>query len=555
MTPALPLAFLPPTILGVVLLAILVGWTLREAARKDSAFKIGWKWWLLAALTVLSFRWPLLWTPHQMNPDESQLIAGAITLRHDPVFWRSVDGGTAGPFDYYPLLPAAWGDGPASYAIARLIGVAAMLGALFFLGETLAVVAGTTIARVALLPAITFQALTTSPDFIHCSTEVMPVLLFSAAGYVAVAGQDARSTARLWLVGLLLGSMPWAKLQATPLAAGLWAAVALHELRAHRPRALFPLLAGGLLPTLGCFALTTFTGETANMLTPYLARNLVYVQNLPDGRLLLQWRNALTDGYLAFWLAGTAVFVTWSLWRMRRAPEKLRLGALVGGGLLALSVWSVIAPSRPSTHHLLLLLPALVWTGGVALAVIASPATPTAPAKNCLLLAAFFLIVCVLPSVAWRWHAGDTFAAFTQTDVRPARRRLTELVRRYSTPDEPLAIWGWRTSLYVEAGRRQATRQAQSEAQIYPNALQGYFLRRYFEDFRAANPAVFADAVGPGNFVFEDRSRAHECFPLLRNWVQARYTLVADLDGTRLYVRDDRLPGAHAFPLPAPRAP
>jgi hypothetical protein len=133
----------------------------------------------------------------------------------------------------------------------------------------------------------------------------------------------------------------------------------------------------------------------------------------------------------------------------------------------------------------------------------------------------------------------------------PARSQLTELVRRFSTRDEPLAVWGWRSSLYVEAGRRQATRQAQTEAQIYPNPLQGYFLKRYFEDFQAANPPVFADAVGPGNFVFEDRARAHECFPQLRDWVQAHYTLVADLDGTRLYVRDDRLTREHALPVRA----
>ena len=121
-------------------------------------------------------------------------------------------------------------------------------------------------------------------------------------------------------------------------------------------------------------------------------------------------------------------------------------------------------------------------------------------------------------------------------------------MRQFSHADESIAVWGWRCSLYVEAGRRQATRQAQTEAQIYENPLQSYFLRRYLEDIQSANPPVFADAVGPGNFAFEDRNRAHESFPPLRAWVAARYTQIAELDGTRLYVRNDRLPGERALP-------
>jgi len=31
-----------------------------------------------AAVTLFCFRWPMLWVQHQLNPDESQLSAGAI---------------------------------------------------------------------------------------------------------------------------------------------------------------------------------------------------------------------------------------------------------------------------------------------------------------------------------------------------------------------------------------------------------------------------------------------------------------------------------------------
>jgi len=558
MTPAASAVLLSP--------AAMIGWTLlllagfrglHAAWVQQPTLSLGWKWWALVAAILLCFRWPLVWVPHQFNPDESQLIAGAITLRHDPVFWRSVDGSTAGPLDYYPLLPAAWGNGLASYAIARLIGLAAVVGTGFFAGEALAIVAGTTVARLAVLPALAFHALTTNPDFTHYSTEVMPVLLLAAAGYAAVGLGAAPSRTRLGMVGLLLGSVPWAKPQAAPLALTLWALVALRELAAKRPRAFIPLVAGSLLPALVCFAGVTLTGETQHMILPFLVRNLGYVREAPlpwDDRIVLQWQNALTDGFLGLWLAGTMAFVVPALLGIRRAPESLRRVTLAAGILLAVSAWSVVAPSRPSTHHLLFLALPLTWMAGAALALVWPPVGATGRSMKGLLIAGLFLACGVLPQVLWRARAGDAFAFFTTAPVRPAHRQLTELVRRFSNPDEPIAIWGWRCSLYVEAGRRQATRQAQSEAQIYANPLQAYFLRRYFEDFQAANPPVFADAVGPGNFAFENRARAHESFAPLRTWVRARYTLVADLDGTRLYVRNDRLAlREHALPaLPRP---
>jgi hypothetical protein len=40
--------------------------------------------------------------------------------------------------------------------------------------------------------------------------------------------------------------------------------------------------------------------------------------------------------------------------------------------------------------------------------------------------------------------------------------------------------------------------------------------------------------------MFQDRANAHEAVPALGDWIAANYTLVADLAGTRLYVRNDR---------------
>src|SRR5882757_8822920 len=102
----------------------------------------GWRDGAVLGLFLLAWRWPFLLVAREFNPDESQLIAGALTLTRDPVFWRSVDGNTAGPFDFYALLPLHWLGLPLDYFTARLTGLLIIWGTLFLCLRTLARIFG-----------------------------------------------------------------------------------------------------------------------------------------------------------------------------------------------------------------------------------------------------------------------------------------------------------------------------------------------------------------------------------------------------------------------------
>lgn len=533
---------LNPAVLGCGLLVLAAAWAGQLSRQSEAPAPVGWKWWALLGGAMLVSRWPLLWVPHQQNPDESQLIAGAITLIHDPIFWRSVDGGTAGPFDFFPLLPAAWGDGTTSYAIARVIAVAVVFATLVFAGETAARWGGAAAARFVVLPAATFYACTTHPDFNHYSTELMPALLLAAAGFVVVRGGPSPSPRTLWLFAFLTGSVLWAKLQAVPLALTLGSIVALREIRQRRFRSLLLLLAGALLPAVLFLAEATITGEIENLLIPYFVQNLAYVQ-APQftwlGVAVAQWDNARLDGYLALWIGGSAVAIAFGLACVRPSAVQGKRGMIGATALLlAAGIFSALGPRRPSAHHLYLIVLPLLW---LTAATVPFAFAHSGWRRRTWLTGTVLLAVGFIPLVAWRLAARDPFVEINASGLSEERRALATLVRTLSTPNEPLAMWGWRCSLYVEAGRRQATRQAHTEAQIYESRLQGYFLQRYLADFEAANAPVFADAVGPGNFAFTSPRFAHEVFPALREIIRARYTLVTALDGTRIYARNDRL--------------
>ena len=543
---ALPVA---TSLVGWVLLLLATAWSLRNDPSGKKSGPGRWAWWALLAGVLVFFRWPLIALPHELYPDESQLLAGALTLRHDPVFWRSVDGGTAGPLDYYALLPAAFFPGVAGYAAARLTAVLLIWGLLVAAGETLALVAGRTVARVAVLPAVACAALTTSPEFVHYSTELVPGLLLALAVFAMVRQSLQSARNNLWAAALLLGAVPFAKLQAVPIAAALGVALVIFEVVAGRPRHAGLLIGVALLPTLLISALVTATGQAEQMVIPYFLQNSLYASTgrQSPGLVLRQFgEQSVTNGYQAFWLAGSAVFLTGAAIFARHVPGPLRRHGLVAAGLLAVTVFCILSPGRPYHHYLnFLTLPVTLLTGvGLALVLEARRRSPhPGPA----LPLGVFLACTLMPLVVLRASPRPDPFEYYNTIVSargPAHRDLVARIKSLSAPGEALGLWGWRSSLYIEAGLYQATRLAHTEALGVGGPWQKFYLRRYYEDMVAAAPPVIVDATGPGNFRFESRADGLEIFPLLHDWVNAHYDCLGEWDGVRLYARRDRRPTA-----------
>jgi hypothetical protein len=554
--PSFPLAlFAPSSVSGWVLLGA-AAWCLRLAGRRENPGASLWFWWLLLGGALLAFRWPLIWLPHELYPDESQMLAGALTLRHDPVFWRSVDGHTAGPLDFYALLPAAFFPGIASYAGARLTATLLVWGMLVAAGETVALIVNRPFIRIVVLPAAVFAAFTTSPEFLHYSTELVPGLLLALAVLLSVRQSLRPSPRNLWAGALLLGATPFAKLQAGPVAAGLGLLLLGLEFASGRSRNLGILVIGALLPALFVAALVTVTGQSENLLVPYLLQNTFYAQNGRQSLGLVvraQGEQILTNGYLALWYAGAVIFCTGAVIFARRVRGRLPHYGLAVVGLLLVTVGCILAPGRPYQHYLnLLIVPLTLLTGvalGLALQARRGDGSTIRPAWPL----GLFLLCGLLPQLVLRFsHRPDPFEYYNTvvTAPGPAHRQLVAAIKNLSRPGEALGVWGWRSSLYVETGLIQATREAHTEFQLAAGPWQKYYLRRYYEDLVASAPPVFADATGPGNFRFNNWAASHEIYPLLRDWVRAHYEYIGVLDGVRLHVRRDRLPAAQQLTLP-----
>ena len=88
----------------------------------------------------------------------------------------------------------------------------------------------------------------------------------------------------------------------------------------------------------------------------------------------------------------------------------------------------------------------------------------------------------------------------------------------------------------------QGTRFGDSIFQLDPGPHADFFRAQYLRDFVNANPPVFVDSVGPRSVTYTDRDRdGHERFEELAAIVRTRYSLVAEIDSARVYVRNDRI--------------
>jgi len=558
MTPAVHAGFFSPATLGWVLLVFAVVWSLRALGRPATAPRFDWKWWLLLGGVLLCFRWPLIWLPYELHVDESLLIAGGMTLRHDPVYWRSVDCGTAGPLDVYPLLAAGFVSPPYGYAVARIMAVLLILGMLGSLGASLALVSSRATARLTVLPLLAFESFTVNPEFIHYSTELMPGFL-AAAGIYAIVRQVIRPAhSNIWFASVLLGAAPFAKPQVGPIVVLLWLFLAFWEIRAGRRSNLSRLLIGGFSPALAILTAVTVAGVRDHMLLSYFMGNFAYVQRIRYSAaeiLGYQLQRSVLNGYLGLWLAGSAVyFVGATAWFRNTTPLLRRLQAAAAVWLVV-ALFCLLAPGRKFDHYMNFITLPVCGLAGVTLAIVLHSAAGCTPSRL-RILAGVFLACALFPQMALRLSPRvDPYAVYNVADRGPSYRELAQAVRAITTPGEALGLWGWRSSLYVETGLGQATRLAANQLLLEPGPWQNYFLRVYLSDIQSAHPPVFADTTGVGNFHYHDRSLGYEIYPELHTWIDAHYTYFGEVDAVRLYVRNDRLAAAKSVWPPDRRKP
>lgn len=545
-----PVAFI---LVGYVWLGI-VGFL---AVRKSRADFWGNPWlFLLLALGWFGFmRLPTVLFNQELNVDESQLLAQALTLKQDPVFWRSVDGTTGGPLDSYALIVPTWLGLPFDYTTARLVAFALLGLNLVFLFLTARRWFGPTPARLALLPPVVLLALTQHGDLLHYSSELVAVMLLGVVYwlYSVSLAQTTPRAGTIFLAGLLAGMVPFGKLQGVPLAAcGCFFIAAGLVTRpgfsgSQKARWMGWLVAGGLAFPFLVIALTAWKGVLGDFVAFYLVANFQYAGNFDlwknTGRLPSFFRKGGNEfqwliGLLP--LLGLLLGAVW-LWRgfRPRSPWQVAVFLVV---LLASGLYAVMRTGSEYVHYLLFLMTPV----GLLLAFCWHELEQAFRSNQAVTwLAGLVSLIAVFPYGFRHFNQYRQGAALNPYPTPVARQvprsEVTKLILTRARPGEKLAVWGWMCKYYVEAQMPQAVNENHTIRCVYPNPMRHRYQERYVADLARSLPPVFVDAVGPNSLWLNDRAtQAHESIAPLKALVAHRYTLLGEVEHTRVYVRNDR---------------
>ncbi len=533
---------------GYVLTVGIIGLNLKK--------KIPLPLYLLGALVVfVLMRLPAVVLNRELNADESQMISHAITLFQDPVYWRSVDGTTIGPLDNYLLVIPRLLGFQLDYTSARVMGLLCGVGSLFFFFVAIKRWFGGSTARITLLIPLIFLAFTQEVDYVHYSSEQVPLLLLSVC-LALLAGLSQRKKkftflakkAPVWQsygLGLVAGMIPFAKLQAVPLAlllviGGIFMTYQYYR-KSQNSKPLLALLAGGLTFPALALGWMLLHGLFQDFIDFYILGNAVYagggtLTGIPSqfGKMVL-----ISPDFTALLCIIAIITVVGIVAGRNSAPQAIPLNSLVvpliilGYGLSA--VYAATKSGNLFVHYLNFCVYPLSLAAALAIRRVKD--------KRIIALAGPVLLVGWFGlQDALSFYKSRQLNGFVSVDATALYESpVVKALKSYVMPADRMVVWGWQCRYYVESQLAQGTAENHSERCIFQHPLQAVYRQRYLRDMKRNRPVVFIDAVGKNSTWVQDvATQGYETFPALAAYIHKNYKYIGKIDDTRLFIRQDR---------------
>jgi hypothetical protein len=492
--------------------------------------------WACLGFFLLS-RAPAVQCPFQLDVDEGQMLAQAMRYQHNLTPWQAVDGETGGPLLSWVVLLGHEIGLPFNFRALHFLAALCLAGTLLATFAASRELVGETAAVVGLAAGAWWLALAQDTDFTHYSSELVPCLLISGALAALVAPRRPdRGQGRVFLVGLLLGLVPWAKLQAVPeaLALGLWALAEVGADRAipasRRARSVGFLLAGALLPSAVILAWVVRAGAWDQFSHSYLLANLSRAEAKSWVTYSENLLHLLFHQLGSPWFQDTALLaIVAGCLRGRAAWRALpKRAAGIAALLLAAAVFAILSTITQYPHYQQLCLMPLMLAVGCCARVLVGDSTAPEGLRRRSGWAILALGLLPLPAVYF-WQNGGPHIVHETWHSRESRAfekqaTVDSIVRQFASRAQSLAIWGWVPYVYVDLGIPPATRDAGYASLMDGNPSQEFMRASFMRDLEASAPDAIVDAE---DYILRGRRRTDpSTFPALAAYLAEHYQLV-----------------------------
>lgn len=505
---------------GLAFLLVLGWWKLPEK-HKFSFLTVG------VFLLVLWMRLPILVFNQEIDPDESQMLGHAITLKSNPIYWKYVDAHTIGPLTSYVLVLPSWLGFALDYTAARVMGLLFMLGSLFFFIRSVHQVVRDSSAWILLFPLVFFLAFTQEGDFVHYSSEQLALFIFNVALWLYLRQASHPKPTYWFLLGFFLGILPFCKLQVVPIGFVIgFFALGRAYLSVARWRAVLYLIAGAFgFPVLAMVWLM-YQGLVDDFWTFYIQGNLIYADG--QGGLLQSLTHAIlfleSSPHFALYLVSLIPFFVVGVKSLKNSTE-----FWLAVGMVIAAYFSIIKTGNIFPHYLNLMLYPLTFLATLV-------GYKSVKARD--MLGGIWIYLLWVGGLIYQIVADQPLNTYVSTDTAVPISPVAELILKYASPPDRLTIWGWRGKYHVETQMPQGAAEAHTERCIFEHPLQQAYYQRFLRDLHEKQPKIFVDAVGPrGMWVQNRTTQGHEAFPELRDWIATHYDFIGEVDYTRVYVR------------------
>ncbi len=359
---------------------------------------------------------------------------------------------------------------------------------------------GKSAARAAILFPTIALSLTTYWDFITYNGEHVPLFFFSVSLFLLsrIFTESTPKFRNFIITGLLLGMLPYAKLQSVPI--GLFIAItalAILLKKKYRPISVFYFILSGLMPTVLILAWIIASGDLNHFWTSYILFNLNYSgSETPVGislfdKITFAWRMLFdaSDLTLYFILSFTISLFCLLFIDLRQFIKGKKNLLLVSFAAISffISLFCIGQPYRSFTHYVYFafftinfLMLSLIVTFFETNSVFNDKAGYWKTATFCSLV----FISAIFFFQRFTFQPNYNIYAELRKGGYASRPEVVRKINQFSTPGDKIAIWGWDNTFYGDTDLIMATRNTDTSGLLITNPFQTYLVGTYLSDIQ-----------------------------------------------------------------------
>lgn len=482
---------------------------------------------LFGALIII--RLPIILYNNELNLDESQMIAGARTLWHDPVYWRSVDGQTIGPLTFYFLGLCKFFSSEITYSGIRFLNLFLTIGDIYLFFLSVRILFTEQVAKISAFFVFLFLAYNNSFDLLHYSSEQLPVFCLNLAAYLTLKYHFQQNNIRLlYCAGLLLGALPFLKIQSV-LLAGFVGILGIYYLyqqihfdSKYRLKYLYLVLSYLFIPLAFAVFIISFDvlGDFWNY---YILDNFVYVSSNGNA---YHWKESnlifFSSKDFVVYLSGISFFTLINIRSVIRFAQVHFVQTILFLLVLLLAYLTVLLPKNNFPHYLnFMIYPLCLWMAFVLNTI------SRVDYKQFLLA---FGIFAVWEATQLLVYHQTNFYVYMILNKQMKSTPTGAYIRENTSTNDYLAIWGWDCKLYIETNTLQAVPESHSERCMFPTPQQKVHLERYLRYLKKNKPRFLIDVSSKIDFFIP----IHR-FKDLNEYLNKYYFLDKTIDGNVIY--------------------